>query len=165
MKVLVTGAAGFIGFHVVLKLLNRGDQVVGLDSLNDYYDVSIKQGRLSLLIKASEELDSQFEFVKANIADKKALDTCFSSFLPDRVIHLAAQAGVRYSIKNPHAYVESNLVGFTNVLEVCRHGAVSHLTYASTSSIYGANTKLPFNENDSADHPLSFTQLLNVPMS
>jgi len=136
--------------------MKRGDHVLGLDSLNEYYDVSIKEGRLDVLAEVSKESNGQFKFVKANIADKKSLDSCFNSFKPDRVIHLAAQAGVRYSIENPHAYVESNLVGFTNILESCRNCRVPHLTYASTSSVYGANTKLPFKENDSADHPLQF---------
>ncbi len=150
MKVLVTGAAGFIGSTTSLRLLARGDQVVGLDNLNDYYSVQLKQDRLARL-----QTSSGFRFVKLDVADREGMARLFSEEKFDRVIHLAAQAGVRYSLQNPHAYVDSNVVGFVNVLEGCRHGGVQHLVYASSSSVYGGNTKLPFSEHDSVDHPVS----------
>lgn len=150
MKVLVTGAAGFIGMHVAQILLDRGDQVVGLDNLNDYYDVALKQSRLERLKKKNG-----FEFVKADVADRAAMESTFASGAFDQVVHLAAQAGVRYSIENPHAYVDSNLVGFINILEGCRHHEIAHLVYASSSSVYGANTTTPFSIHDNVDHPLS----------
>ena len=149
-KYLVTGAAGFIGFSVARRLLARGDTVVGLDNLNDYYDVQLKQDRLSQLVS-----QSQFRFVRADVADRNAIPALFSADQFDIVIHLAAQAGVRYSIQNPHAYVDSNLVGFVNILEGCRHHAVRHLAYASSSSVYGANTTTPFSVHHNVDHPLS----------
>ena len=152
MRILVTGAAGFIGFHVARKLLARGDSVVGFDVVNDYYDPAIKEARLKVL----GGTNGDFSFVRANLADRDAVTRVFAEHRFDRVIHLAAQAGVRYSLENPHAYVESNLIGFTNILEGCRHAEVAHLTYASTSSVYGANTKLPFSEHDGVDHPLQF---------
>lgn len=152
MRIFVTGVAGFIGFHVARHLLGRGDSVVGFDVVNHYYDPAIKEGRLKRLA----ELGGDFRFVRANLADRAAVEECFAGVAYDRVIHLAAQAGVRYSLENPHAYVESNIVGFTNILEACRHGSVPHLTYASTSSVYGANTAMPFSERDTADHPLQF---------
>ncbi len=150
MKVLVTGAAGFIGFYTSEKLLERGDEVIGIDNLNDYYDVSLKQARLDRLT-----LNSSFQFVKGDIADRDTIEQIFSDHTFDRVIHLAAQAGVRYSIENPRAYVDSNIVGFVNILEACRHQQVPHLCYASSSSVYGANTKQPFAETDNVDHPVS----------
>jgi UDP-glucuronate 4-epimerase len=156
MKVLVTGNAGFIGFHVARRLLERGDSVVGFDSVNDYYDPALKEARLAILDTTARKTGSPYTFVRANLADQPALSACFEEHAFDRVIHLAAQAGVRHSMVDPHAYVESNLVGFTNILEACRHAAVPHLTYASTSSVYGANTKLPFAETDPVDHPLQF---------
>ncbi len=152
MRVLVTGAAGFIGFHVAQRLLARGDSVVGFDVVNDYYDPAIKEARLGVL----EGSNGDFGFIRANLADRAAVERCFADHAFDRVIHLAAQAGVRYSLENPHAYVESNLVAFTNMLEACRHAAVPHLTYASTSSVYGANTTMPFSEHAGVDHPLQF---------
>jgi UDP-glucuronate 4-epimerase len=152
MRVLVTGAAGFIGYHVSQRLLARGDSVVGFDVVNDYYDPSIKEARLERLGAGNGD----FSFLRENLADRAALERCFADHKFDRVIHLAAQAGVRYSLENPHAYVESNLIGFTNILEACRHAAVPHLTYASTSSVYGANTRMPFSEHDGVDHPLQF---------
>jgi UDP-glucuronate 4-epimerase len=152
MRVLVTGAAGFIGFHVAQRLLARGDSVVGFDVVNDYYDPAIKEARLRVL----EGGNGDFSFIRANLADRTAVERCFADHAFDRVIHLAAQAGVRYSLENPHAYVESNLVAFTNMLEACRHAAVPHLTYASTSSVYGANTTMPFSEHAGVDHPLQF---------
>src|SRR5574337_818689 len=150
MKVLVTGAAGFIGMHAAERLLARGDQVVGVDNLNDYYDVQIKLDRLARLTP-----HPGFRFVKLDVADRAGLEKLFAEERVDRVIHLAAQAGVRYSLVNPHAYVESNLVGFMNILEGCRHHAVQHLVYASSSSVYGGNTKMPFSEHHSVDHPVS----------
>lgn len=156
MKVLVTGNAGFIGFHVARRLLERGDSVVGFDSVNDYYDPALKEARLAILATTARKTDSPYTFVRANLADQPALTACFEEHAFDRVVHLAAQAGVRHSMVNPHAYVESNLVGFTNILEACRHAAIPHLTYASTSSVYGANTRLPFAETDPVDHPLQF---------
>lgn len=149
-KVLVTGAAGFIGMHTSLRLLARGDEVVGLDNLNDYYDVSLKEARLARL-----QAQSGFRFVRADVADTTSLLKLFAGEHFDGVVHLAAQAGVRHSLVNPHAYVQSNLAGFVNILEGCRHGRVGHLVYASSSSVYGGNTKLPFSEHDSVDHPIS----------
>ncbi|MGH8111268.1 MAG: NAD-dependent epimerase [Rhodanobacteraceae bacterium] len=150
MRVLVTGAAGFIGSALSLRLLARGDEVFGVDNLNDYYDVSLKQARLDRLTP-----HSGFQFAKVSIEDRPALERAFSHFKPQRVVNLAAQAGVRYSLENPYAYVEANLVGFINILEACRHGKVEHLVYASSSSVYGANRKLPFSVQDSVDHPVS----------
>ena len=150
MKVLVTGAAGFIGMHVSQYLLARGDTVVGLDNLNDYYDVRLKQARLARLTP-----DPRFRFAKCDVADREAMPRLFADERFDRVVHLAAQAGVRYSLQNPHAYVDSNLVGFMNILEGCRHTKVAHLAYASSSSVYGGNTRMPFSEHDSVDHPIS----------
>lgn len=156
MKVLVTGNAGFIGFHVAKKLIERGDHVVGFDVVNDYYDPALKEARLAMLEEISAKYGGNYSFIRANLADGAAVEKCFSKHSFDRVIHLAAQAGVRYSLENPHSYVESNIVAFTNILEACRHGHVPHLTYASTSSVYGANTKMPFSEHEIADHPLQF---------
>lgn len=156
MKVLVTGAAGFIGFHVTKRLLDRGDDVVGFDSVNDYYDPGIKEARLRLLQEFNRKTSSGFHFIRANLADPAGVNGCFANHQFDRVIHLAAQAGVRYSLENPHAYVESNIIAFTNIIEACRHNQIAHLTYASTSSVYGANTNMPFSEHRPADHPLQF---------
>ncbi|RWP42701.1 MAG: NAD-dependent epimerase [Mesorhizobium sp.] len=156
MKVLLTGNAGFIGFHVAKALLERGDEVVGFDVVNDYYDPKLKEARLRLLEETNRRTNSGYHFIRANLADRAAVETCFADHKFDRVVHLAAQAGVRYSLENPHAYVESNLVAFTNILEACRHADVAHLTYASTSSVYGANTNMPFSEHRPADHPLQF---------
>ena len=150
MKILLTGAAGFIGMTTSLRLLARGDEVVGLDDLNDYYEVSLKEARLARLT-----VHPGFRFVKMDVADRAGIEALFAKEKFDRVIHLAAQAGVRYSLKNPHAYVDSNLVGFVNILEGCRHTQVEHLVYASSSSVYGGNTKMPFSEHDSVDHPVS----------
>jgi UDP-glucuronate 4-epimerase len=151
MKILVTGAAGFIGFHTARTLLGRGDEVVGLDNLNDYYDVRLKLARLDLL-KAMPG----FSFVKLDLADRPGMGELFAREKFQRVINLGAQAGVRYSIQNPLAYVDSNVVGFANILEGCRHHGVEHLVYASTSSVYGANTNMPFSVHQNVDHPLSF---------
>jgi UDP-glucuronate 4-epimerase len=150
MKILVTGAAGFIGMHVALRLSGRGDEVVGVDNLNDYYDMRLKEDRLAILLS-----NLKFRFIKMDIADGEAMGELFSRERFDRVVNLAAQAGVRYSLQNPHAYVSSNIVGFANILELCRHHNVKHLVYASSSSVYGANTKTPFSVHDCVDHPVS----------
>jgi len=150
VKLLVTGAAGFIGFHTARLLLERGDEVVGLDNLNAYYDPALKQARLDILNDYP-----QFRFVKSDVADREAMETLFRAEQFQRVVHLAAQAGVRYSIENPHAYVHSNITGFLQVIEGCRRTQVEHLVYASTSSVYGANTHMPFSERQGVDHPLT----------
>ena len=150
MNVLVTGAAGFIGFHVAQKLLARGDRVVGLDNLNDYYDVNLKLARLAQI----ENLPG-FTFAKMDLQDRPAMEALFKQHQFDAVINLAAQAGVRYSLENPHAYVDSNIVGFTNILECCRHHKTGHLVYASSSSVYGMNSAMPFSIHDNVDHPIS----------
>jgi UDP-glucuronate 4-epimerase len=150
MKILLTGAAGFIGMTTCLRLLARGDEVVGLDNLNNYYEVSLKENRLKRLTS-----HPNFRFVKMDVADRLGMEHLFATEKFDRVIHLAAQAGVRYSLENPHAYIESNIVGFTNILEGCRHHKVQHLAYASSSSVYGGNTDMPFSEHQSVDHPVS----------
>ena len=150
MKVLVTGAAGFIGMYVAQRLLARGDEVTGVDNLNDYYDPQLKRDRLARL-----QAQRGFGFRQVDIADRDAMAALFASGGFDRVVHLAAQAGVRYSLKNPHAYAQANLVGFLNVLEGCRSEGIAHLVYASSSSVYGGNTKMPFSEGDPVDHPVS----------
>lgn len=150
MHILVTGAAGFIGFHVAQKLLSRGERVVGVDNLNDYYDVNLKLARLALL-----EAQPAFTFIKANLQDRPAIEALFNEHRFDAVINLAAQAGVRYSLENPQAYIDSNIVGFTNILECCRHHNIGHLVYASSSSVYGMNSAMPFSVHDNVDHPMS----------
>ena len=150
MKVLITGSAGFIGSALSLRLLARGDEVIGVDNLNDYYDVNLKKARLA---RAADH--ANFTDVRVSLEDRAAMETVFAKHQPQRVVNLAAQAGVRYSITHPHAYVDSNLVGFINVLEGCRHYNVEHLVYASRSSVYGANTKMPFSVHDNVDHPVS----------
>ena len=150
MKVLVTGTAGFIGSSLAKRLLARGDEVVGVDNLNDYYDVQIKKDRLAQLLP-----HTGFTDVRANIEDKAAIDKIFKEHKPDRVVNLAAQAGVRYSLINPHAYIDSNITGFLNILEACRHIGTEHLVYASSSSVYGANTAMPFSVHNNVDHPVS----------
>jgi UDP-glucuronate 4-epimerase len=150
LKILVTGAAGFIGSMQSIRLLERGNEVIGIDNLNDYYDVDLKLARLARL-----QAYPNFKFVKMDIADRAEMADFFSKEIPQRVVHLAAQAGVRYSITNPHAYIDSNIVGFMNILEGCRHHHVEHLVYASSSSVYGANTKMPFSVHDNVDHPVS----------
>ena len=150
MKVLLTGSAGFIGMHCIERLLARGDTVVGVDNLNDYYEVSLKEARLARI--AGHE---NFSFHRVSVEDKDAMAALFAAERPDRVIHLAAQAGVRYSLENPHAYIDANLQGFINILEGCRHNGVEHLVYASSSSVYGGNELMPFSEHHSVDHPVS----------
>src|SRR6059058_4927594 len=150
MKILVTGAAGFIGMHTSLRLLDRGEEVIGVDNLNDYYDVSLKEARLARLTPSP-----RFKFHKVSVEDCEAMAAIFRDEKPQRVIHLAAQAGVRYSLTNPHAYIDANIQGFLNILEGCRHNGVEHLAYASSSSVYGGNTKMPFSEHDNIDHPVS----------
>jgi UDP-glucuronate 4-epimerase len=150
MPTLVTGAAGFIGFHLCQRLLSRGEQVIGFDNLNPYYDPALKQARLEQLTG-----EAGFNFVRGDLADGKAVAGLFERFQPSRVVNLAAQAGVRYSVENPSAYIQSNMVGFGHVLEGCRHGNVTHLVYASSSSVYGGNTSLPFSEHQGVDHPVS----------
>ena len=150
MKILVTGAAGFIGSRLSERLLERGDDVVGVDNLNDYYDVTLKEARLARLLP-----QPNFVFHRLDIVDRAGLDRLFAATRPQRVMHLAAQAGVRYSITNPHAYVDANITGFLNVIEACRRLPVEHLVYASTSSVYGANTNMPFSVHDNVDHPVS----------
>jgi len=150
MRYLITGAAGFIGFHLAKKLLEGGHEVIGLDNINDYYDPQLKYDRLALL-----EPNANFQFLKRDLVETQAVMDIITGSKPDRVIHLAAQAGVRYSIDNPRAYVDSNIVGFLNILEACREAKTPHLTYASSSSVYGANTKIPFSSKDCVDHPMS----------
>ena len=156
-KVLITGSAGFIGFHVTKALLERGYSVVGIDNLNDYYDPQLKLNRLEVLDKlvGEQDLDEYYEFVKIDISDEEALKSFFDKNSFDIVINLAAQAGVRYSLENPRAYVDSNLVGFANILECCRHAKIGHLLFASSSSVYGMNTKQPFSVEDNTDYPVS----------
>lgn len=175
MTILVTGAAGFIGFHTSEYLLGRGDTVIGIDNLNDYYDVSLKEARLSQLNN-----NDKFSFHKIDITNKDVIDNIFKSKSPTHVIHLAAQAGVRYSLQNPYAYIDSNITGFMNILEACRNNPVKHLVFASSSSVYGANTQMPFSVSDNVDHPLSiyaatkksnelmahtYSHLYNIPVS
>ena len=150
MKILLTGAAGFIGYHVTQRLLDRGDEVVGIDNLNDYYDPALKEARLARL-----QPRDGFRFLRLDVADREAIARCFDEVRPTRVVHLAAQAGVRYSLTNPHAYTHANVTGFLNILEGCRATAVEHLVYASSSSVYGANTLQPFSEHHNVDHPVS----------
>src|SRR5690554_329294 len=150
MKILVTGTAGFIGSALALRLLERGDEVIGVDNLNDYYDVRLKEARLARLTS-----HANFTDVRMDVADRPGMEELFRKYKPQRVVHLAAQAGVRYSLENPQAYVDANLVGFMNILEGCRHHQVEHLVYASSSSVYGANESMPFSVHDNVDHPLS----------
>jgi UDP-glucuronate 4-epimerase len=150
MSILVTGAAGFIGFHTIQRLLARGEQVIGIDNLNDYYDVNLKHARLAQIGE-----QTNFRFIQLDLADRNGMAELFAQHTPERVIHLAAQAGVRYSIQNPHAYVDSNLIGFLNVLEGCRHTATKHLVFASSSSVYGLNSVMPYSVHNNVDHPIS----------
>lgn len=153
MKILVTGAAGFIGAHTARQLIEQGHHVIGIDNINDYYSVELKHARLDWINSHPEA--NRFEFIKMDIADRAAMEPLFEKHKFDRVIHLAAQAGVRYSIENPHAYIDANIVGFMNILEGCRHNNVEHLVYASSSSVYGANESMPFSVDDNVDHPVS----------
>ncbi|MDM8565723.1 NAD-dependent epimerase [Candidatus Halobeggiatoa sp. HSG11] len=165
MKILVTGTAGFIGFHLALRLLERGDTVVGLDSINDYYDVKVKYGRLEVSGINKDEISynqlmqstkyPNYQFIQLNLEDRENLNELFANEKFDKVFNLAAQAGVRYSLENPYAYVESNIVGFVNLLEACRHNAIKHFAYASSSSVYGLNESMPFSTRDNVDHPIS----------
>ena len=150
MRILVTGVAGFIGMHVAVRLLAEGHEVIGMDNLNDYYDVRLKQARLAHICSSN-----QFHFEKLDLCDRAGINRLFAERRPEIVINLAAQAGVRYSLENPHSYIESNLVGFTNILEACRHFRIGHLVYASSSSVYGLNEEMPFHEGQNTDHPLS----------
>ncbi|MGY0557239.1 NAD-dependent epimerase [Lysobacter sp. A421] len=150
MKILVTGTAGFIGSHVALKLLERGDEVIGIDNLSDYYDVTLKQARLARFAD-----HPRYTHIQADLADREAVEAAFATHKPQRVVNLAAQAGVRYAAQNPHVYVSSNVTGFLHILEGCRHHGVEHLVFASTSSVYGANTTMPFSEDQSTEHPLT----------
>lgn len=150
MKILVTGAAGFIGAALTLRLLKRGDEVIGIDNLNDYYDINLKLARLETILHYAN-----FKFIKIDISDKTKIEALFENEKFDNVMHLAAQAGVRYSISNPHAYIDSNIIGFLNILEGCRNNKIKHFVYASSSSVYGANTKMPFSVHDNVDHPVS----------
>ena len=156
MKVLVTGSAGFIGFHTAAELIARGDAVVGIDNVNDYYDPTLKEARLAELDRIAQANSAEYTFIRGDLSDQATVDKCFADHGFDRVIHLAAQAGVRHSIEAPRDYVKSNIDAFTNILEACRHAETPHLTYASTSSVYGANRKMPFSEHDGVDHPLQF---------
>ena len=160
MKVLITGAAGFIGSALSLRLLDRGDEVVGIDNHNDYYDPALKEARLK------RHLDhAAYTHVRGDLADRSLMESLFKEQQPQRVVNLAAQAGVRYSLENPLAYIDSNLVGFGHILEGCRHNEVEHLVYASSSSVYGANTKMPFSVHDNVDHPVSLYAATKKPMS
>ncbi len=180
MSILVSGSAGFIGFHISKKLLESGYEVIGFDNLNEYYDPSLKKARTDILKKTSEEYRNPFHFIKGDLSNKNDLEELFGNFKPTKIIHLAAQAGVRYSIENPNLYIQSNIVGFGNILEVSRKFKVENLIYASSSSVYGGNTKFPFNENHSVDHPVSlyaaskkaneimahsYSHLFNIPLT
>ena len=155
MTVLVTGAAGFIGFHLSARLLQQGREVVGFDNLNSYYDPALKRARIAQLVATAERTGSTFQLIEADLEDRVAVDAAFAEHKPQKVVNLAAQAGVRYSIENPAAYIQANLVGFGHILEGCRHHGVEHLVYASSSSVYGGNTRMPFSEQHSVDHPVS----------
>ena len=180
MSILVSGSAGFIGFHISKRLLESGYEVIGFDNLNEYYDPNLKKARTDILKKTSEKYRNPFHFIKGDLSNKNDLEDLFATFKPTKIIHLAAQAGVRYSLENPNAYIQSNIVGFGNILEVSRKYKVENLIYASSSSVYGGNTKFPFNENDSVDHPVSlyaaskkaneimahsYSHLFNIPLT
>ncbi len=154
-KILVTGVAGFIGFHVCKKLLENNHEVLGLDNINSYYDIKLKKDRLKQISRIAADSNKKWDFIKVDLEENKKINKIFKDFKPNTVIHLAAQAGVRFSITNPDSYIKSNLVGFANIIEACRNNSIEHLIYASSSSVYGGNTKIPFNENDSVDHQVS----------
>ena len=173
MKILVTGTAGFIGYHLAKRLLDRGDEVVGLDNINDYYDLRVKYGRLKDCgIEGNEAIEygkviksskyDNYSFIKLNLEDREGIEKLFKEQKFDRVCNLAAQAGVRYSLTNPHAYVDSNMVGFVNILEACRHNDIEHLAYASSSSVYGLNENMPFSTHDNVDHPISLYAVQHI---
>ena len=153
MTILVTGSSGFIGFHLSKKLILKGEKVIGIDNMNNYYDKTLKENRLNELIKISDE--QNFKFINASLEEKLNIENIFKEYKPTKVVNLAAQAGVRYSIENPSAYIQSNIVGFNNILEQCRYNDVEHLIYASSSSVYGGNEEMPFSENHCVDHPVS----------
>ena len=155
MTILVTGAAGFIGFHLVNKLLESHEDIVGIDNFNNYYDVKLKKARYAKLLEKAKKFDSNFKMIEEDISNEKEINNIFQSYKVNSVVNLAAQAGVRYSIENPHAYIKSNIKGFANILEGCRHNKVKHLVYASSSSVYGGNKNMPFSENQSVNHPVS----------
>ena len=155
MTVLVTGSAGFIGFHLSMRLLERGTSVVGFDNVNPYYDPGLKRARIAQLQAAAQRTGTSFQLIEADLEDRPAVEAAFAQYIPQKVVNLAAQAGVRYSIENPAAYIQSNLVGFGHILECCRHHCIEHLVYASSSSVYGGNTNLPFSEHQGVDHPVS----------
>jgi UDP-glucuronate 4-epimerase len=155
MNILITGVAGFIGFHLCKKLIINGNNIIGIDNINDYYDINLKETRLKELLEISNNSEGKFEFFKGNLEDNDFIKNLFSKFKPKKVVNLAAQAGVRYSIENPSKYIQSNIVGFANILEACREQKVEHLIYASSSSVYGGNTSKPFLENENVDHPVS----------
>ena len=155
MTLLITGSAGFIGFHLTLKALESNEKIIGIDNINDYYDTSLKNARLEVLFKKAKEINTPFIFIKKDICDLNGMIDIFKEHKPEKVVHLAAQAGVRYSITNPDAYIQSNLVGFSNIIECCRKFKIEHFIYASSSSVYGGNTKMPLSENDNVDHPIS----------
>jgi len=155
MIILVTGAAGFIGFHLTKKLLESGHTVIGLDNLNNYYDINLKNARLKILNELDLNSDQYFKFIKADLQDREVIKKIFNDYKLSHVVHLAAQAGVRYSISNPDSYIQSNLVGFFNIIDNCKNNKIKHFLYASSSSVYGGNTKIPFTENDQVDHPVS----------
>ncbi len=155
MAILVTGSSGFIGFHLSKRLLSNNEIVIGLDNMNSYYDIKLKENRLNELKRYSKKVNSEFIFIKGNLEDEKLVNKIFIDHKPKKVINLAAQAGVRYSLENPSAYINSNIIGFKNILEACRHNQVEHLIYASSSSVYGGNENMPFSENQSVDHPVS----------
>ena len=155
MTILVTGAAGFIGFHLVNKLLESHEDILGIDNFNNYYDVKLKKARYAKLLEKAKKFDSNFKMIEEDISNEKEINNIFQSYKVNSVVNLAAQAGVRYSIENPHAYIKSNIKGFANILEGCRHNKVKHLVYASSSSVYGGNKNMPFSENQSVNHPVS----------
>ena len=155
MKILITGAAGFIGYHLSKRILKNGHDLIGFDNLNSYYDPTLKESRLKQLKKLSADTGNKFTFIRGDLQNKSHIKNIFKKYIPKKVVNLAAQAGVRYSIENPSAYIDTNIVGFANILEACRENNIEHLVYASSSSVYGGNTNMPFSESESVDHPIS----------